>query len=132
MLLLSPTVTFGSFTFADVMSATVSRTPVRAVMDHTDEGPHVGFADVPEFRTLIRLVGRVSKDDVNVPIPGVQGALKLVTTAEGSDRPRRAVSATCTLLDVRYEFSELKGCVRTLEFVAISATSADPISIADA
>ena len=132
MLLLSPAVSFGSFTFTDVVSATVSRSPVRTVTDHADTGPHVAFADVPEYQTTIRVVGRVNKDDLNVPTPGHYATLRLVTTAEGSDRPRRAVSAACTLIESRYDCSELKGCIRTLDFVAVSDGAADPISVADA
>ncbi len=131
MLVLSPTVTFGAFTFADIANAAISRTPSRTVTEFGDLGPHVAFADVPEYQTTLRLVGRVHKDDLAVPTPGQQATLKLVTSAEGSDRPRKQLSATCTLLSVRYDLSEHKGCMRTLDFVAISDGQADPFTLTE-
>jgi len=131
MLLLSPSAAFGALVLQDLVAATVSRVPVRIVAEHTDVGPHVGFADVAEFQTTIRLVGRVLKDDVNVPTPGQSATLTMITTASGSDRPRRKISATCTLLSVKYDFMESKGCARTLEFLATSDGSDDPLSITD-
>jgi len=132
MLLLTPTATFGSIILADLTAATISRTPKRIIADHSDTGPHVAFADVPEFQTLIRLVGRVLKDDVNLLAPGQAATLEITTAATGSDRPRRRLAAASTLVDVKYDFTDAKGCTRTLEFLATSDGNSDPISITDA
>lgn len=132
MLLLNPsTVTLGPHTFSDVVLLTIDRTAERTAEEWSDAGPHPVFADIPEQRTLVRIVRRPERDDLAPPRPGEQHALVFNTSPNLSDADRRRIAiAAAVVTGVTHQVGGPKGAQQTITLTALSADgAADPVTI---
>jgi hypothetical protein len=134
MLILNPReVSFANDTWPNVTLVAIDRTSTRLAVNWTDNGPHPTFADAPEQRVDVQVVMDVEREDVDVPRPGEQGTLTLVTSPTASDAARRQVSMTAVVTGVSHELSLKRGATRTVDLIALSSDGAtDPVTVADA
>lgn len=133
MLLTNPAVVrFGTHVWEDVEMLAVDRQAERTVLEHDDFGPHAVFADVPEQSMRVRIVRRIARDDVNVPVPGDQEEVVFYTSPSGTDAGRKRLKATAVVLSVKHELTPTHAR-QTITLAAVSASgNADPLAIEDA
>ena len=137
MLLLTPEITrFEDLTFDDVASIAIDSGASRLIADHSDLGPHLAFADVPEKRTTIRIERTLrSADATDAPALriGQLGTLIFSPHAETGDAGRSRIAIHCMLTDVKTNpaNSPKHPHRQTLTFLAVSPDggAADPITI---
>lgn len=131
MLVLNPDrVTFGVKEWERVILLAVDRVATRQVVEWTEAGPHVVFADTAEQKVLIKVVSEVVRGEVGGPSPGEAATLTAVLAPTASDVGRRRITAEAVVTAVTHEVSVKKGAVRTVELVAVSPDGAtDPIAI---
>jgi len=123
-------VTIAGEELSHVSVVTVDRKADRVVVEYSDVGPHVAFADVPEQRVTITLVRTLVNEGASGALrPGDKGALTFRTSPSASDAQTREISAEVVITAVEHEVSAKKGAMQTLACVAISPDGAsDPIS----
>lgn len=131
MLILNPpTVRFGPHAFDDVTLLAIDRLAERTVEEWSDFGPHPVFADIPEQRTVIRIVRRLLRDDVSSPRPGDQHTITFRVSPNLSDADRRMISATAVVTSVTHQLGPSKGAQQTLTLTALSPDGAtDPLTV---
>jgi hypothetical protein len=123
-------VTIGGQELSHVGVVTVDRSADRVVVEHSDLGPHVAFADVPEQRVTIVLSRTLVNEGAAGSLrPGDSGTLSFRTAPSASDAQVREVTAEVVITAVKHEVSAKKGAMQTLECVAVSSDgTSDPIS----
>ncbi len=132
MLTLTPAhVTFAGQVWPDVAAISVDRRATREVVEWSDAGPHVAFADCPEQRiditVTMHLTGRAHFD---APRPGQGGDLAFFPAPGGSDGGRIRISTQAVVLGIAHDLAGKKGALRTIRLIAVSPNGAlDPISI---
>lgn len=135
MLILNPpTVQLGPHTLDDVALLAIDRVAHRKAEEWSDAGPHPVFADVPEQRTVVRIVRRLERDDPAPPLPGEQHTLAFHTSPNLSDADRRRISiAAAVVTAVTHQVGggpSGRGAQQTITLTALSPDGAsDPISI---
>jgi len=134
MLVLNPrVVSFGGVVWEDVSAVVVDRSAHRAVQDWSDLGAYAVLVDVPEQSVTVRVVQRVARDDIGLPVPGEMGELVFATSPAGGDTPRKRVRVQCVVLGVTHEISLKNGAVRTVKLAAVSGDGiVDPVVLEDA
>lgn len=96
-------VRFDDLVFEDATSVEVDRTAARLAEDWSDLGPHAGFVDVPELRTVVRITRRLGPDgpgSVPGPLPGRLGELTFYTSPTWSDAGQKRVRIRCVVTQV--------------------------------
>lgn len=133
MLLLSPRkVTFGTLTMENAASVAFDRSATKTVVEWSDLGPHIVFADVPEQRINVAVTHQTERDTPDAPKPGDQGTLTIFTSPAGTDGGRKKITATAIVTGIRHELSLRRAPTRVVEFVLVSVNGvADPIVIED-
>lgn len=132
MLILNPPhVTLGPHTFTDVALLAIDRAAERTAEEWSDAGPHPVFADVPEQRTLIRIVRRPERDDLTPPRPGEQHALTFRISPNLSDADRRRITIPAAVVTaVTHQVGGPKGAQQTITLTALSSDGAtDPVAV---
>jgi len=137
MLLHPPTITFGDLTLDNVLAVAIERTAAREVVDFTDLGPHIAFADVPEQRIALTVIRRPSPPELASLQPGAIGPLAFAAAQSAADAHRIRITARVMLREVRYDLTDgSSGSTpraaprQSLHFLAISPDGlADPITI---
>ena len=133
MLILNPRqVTFAAADWPNVSLLSIDRKATRLAIGWSDGGPYPTFADAPEQRVDVQILMEVEREDINLPRPGDQGTLSLVTSPTATDAGRRRIAMTAVITGIAHELSLRKGAVRTINLTAISPDgAADPITISD-
>lgn len=132
MLILNPpTVQLGPHTLEDVALLAIDRVAHRTAEEWSDAGPHPVFADVPEQRTVVRIVRRLERDDPAPPLPGEQHTLAFHTSPNLSDADRRRISiAAAVVTAVTHQVGGPKGAQQTITLTALSSDGAtDPVAV---
>lgn len=137
MYLLNPeSVVFGGVVLEDVQSVVVNRAAEKSVVEWSDDGPYVVFADVPQQRVGVRIVRRLSREQVTELRPGDEGELRVTVTPSGarSDAGRRVIVATCVVMSVVHELGGAtaaggaRNAVQTIVLEAVSGGGGvDPV-----
>jgi hypothetical protein len=131
MVIIKPTgVTFGVQAWGDVTSVVIDREAEEEVVEWTDAGPHVAFADVVRQRVRVRVERSVgSPSEVDGPKPGEMQTLGVQWSRGHSSAAELAMTARCVVLRVTHEVTG-KGATRRVELVAVSADGVrDPVTI---
>ncbi|MEI7658711.1 MAG: hypothetical protein WCK33_11670 [Phycisphaerae bacterium] len=131
MVIIKPSgVTFGTQAWSDVTSVVIDREAEKAVVEWTDAGPHVAFADVPAQRVTVRVERVVaSPAEVEGPRPGDLQTLGVQWSRGVSSAAELAMTARCVVLRVTHEATG-KGVSRRVELVAVSTDGVrDPVTI---
>lgn len=131
MVIIKPSgVTFGTQAWSDVTSVVIDREAEKAVVEWTDAGPHVAFADVPAQRVTVRVERPVaSPAEVDGPKPGDLQTLAVQWSRGVSSAADLVMTARCVALRVTHEVTG-KGVTRRVELVAVSTDGArDPVTI---
>lgn len=135
MLLLNPRrVRFAGTPWEDVVAVVIDRVATKEVVEWTDLGEHVAFADVPEQRVDIRVVqnlgGVRDGEIIDSPSPCELGELVFHTSPTAGAGGRKRIAVQVVVLRVEHELSLRRGAVRTVRFVAVSSDgSADPLDV---
>ncbi len=135
MLLLNPRmVRFGGEVWTDVTVLAIDRVGTRVIAEWGDQGPHPVFADVPERKTVVRIVQEVGAGGLRAPALGDEQELTARTTPAGSDGEAYELRARCVVTGVAHELSVRRGALRTIELIAVSAAGGggggtDPVSV---
>lgn len=117
-------VTLGGQSLSEVESVLVDEQSQRLVVEHSDDGPHAVFADVPERRVVVKILRRVIGNEVAVPRPGDLGVLSFRSAPTGASASGVAVSATVVVTDVKHEIDRKRGAWQTVLAVAVSSDGA--------
>lgn len=130
MLLMNPEVVrFGTYVWEDVETLAVDRQADRSIVEHDDVGPHAVFADVPEQTVRIRIVRRLSRDDIEAPVPGEKEDLVFYTSPAGTDTGRKRMTTTAVVLGVKHDLSPA-AARQVVTLVAVSASGdAEPVTV---
>jgi hypothetical protein len=130
MLILMPTgVSFANVSWTNVRIVAVTRAAVRAVVEHTDTGPHAAFVDVPAQRTRITVTSELGANDLAPPMLGTSGTLLVRLARAGSDSRLRERRATAVVTAVSYRMNG-NTAERIVEFEAVSGDGAsDPLTL---
>lgn len=133
MLILNPDIVlFDGDALEGVLAVALDRRPAKEVVEFDELGPHATFADVPEQRVELTVRQELRRGDLSLMAPGDEGELELWTAPGASDAGRRKLTAAVVCLRIEHDLTK-KAPVRTIRFIAISATSStDPITITDA
>jgi len=132
MLVLSPRlVRFGAQEWSGVSSVVIDRRVTRAVVEFSDQGPHVAFADAAEVEVRVKVTQTVDEASADGPEAGAQAALSFVSAPGRTGAHRRKVSCSCVVLGVAHEVSERRAGVRTIELVAVSPDggATEPVTV---
>lgn len=122
-------VTIGAESLDYVSSVVVDRRGERVVVEFSDEGPHVAFADIPEQRVVLRLERTVVSGGTGGLAPGDAGELSFVTAPTASTGVERRVTASVVVTNVTHTVDSKRGGRQVIECVAVSSDgSSDPIS----
>ena len=96
-------VRFEDLVFEDVTAVEVDRTAARVAEDWTDLGPHAGFVDVPEVRTVVRITRRLAPEGpgaVPGPLPGRLGELTFYTSPTWSSAGQKRIRIRAVVTQV--------------------------------
>ncbi len=131
MLILNPRdVRFGSVVLDDVRSVAIDRVASREIVEWSDLGPHAVFADAPERKVTIKLVRELTRDGLDVPMPGDSDTLSLRTSPNASDAGGISLSASAMVTRVTHDLLGRGGALQRIEFIAVSESGdVDPVSI---
>ena len=131
MVIIKPTgVAFGVQPWGDVTSVVIDREAAEEVVEWTDAGPHVAFADVTRQRVRVKVERPVgSPSEVDSPRPGEMQTLGVQWSRGHSSAAELALTARCVVVRVTHEVTG-KGVTRRVELVAVSSDGArDPVTI---
>lgn len=130
MVILTPSsVTLNGVELRFVDSVLINRTADRLIVEHTDQGPHVGFVDVPERRATITIRRRVQEDEPTPAKPGDSTTLALVTAESPSAGRGRRVSANAVVTSVTHDTAGTRAAIQTIVLIAFSTDGiADPVT----
>ncbi len=130
MITLSPAnVTLGNVELTHVDAVLLSRTADRLVVEHTDQGPHVGFVDVPERRSTFTIRRRVHEDEPAPAKPGDSLALAFTTAESAAAGRARRVSANVVVTSVINDLASRRAAIQTITAIAFSTDGvADPVT----
>lgn len=130
MIILNPDrVTLGSQELAGVTIVAIDRTARRTAYEWTDIGPHINFADIPEQRTSISIIRRITQTELATPRPGELLALALRISTNASAAESAVISASVVITAVEHSVNASGKATQSIRSVAISATgSGDPIT----
>ena len=138
MLILNPaSVKIAGVEYASVESCAIDRTPHKEVVEWSDNGAFVVFADVPEQKVEIKLTQRLETAAADQLLdllrPGQSVAIEILTSLNSSQARRRKITATCVVRAVRDLVSVGKDLQarRVIELIAISDGSSDPVGQSD-
>ncbi len=123
-------VMFGGRVLGSVGSVSIDRTAAEEVVAFGDRGEHVGFADVPKVRTVVRVVRELRASELDSVKPGEEGLLRVVVSPGRTDAGRVTVEATAVALRVTHAV-EAKSAVQTLVFVAVGGDGGrdEPVTV---
>lgn len=106
----------------------VDRSGDRVVVEHSDEGPHAAFVDVPEQRVTIALTRTIVGEGAGSLRPGDSGVLTFRTAASASDAEVREVSATVVITSIEHKVDSKRGAQQTITCIAVSSDGvSDPV-----
>jgi hypothetical protein len=131
MVIIKPTgVAFGLQPWGDVTSVVIDREAAAEVVEWTDAGPHVAFADVTRQRVRVKVERAVgSPGEMDSPRPGEQQRLGVQWSRGHSSSAELSLTAQCVVVRVTHEVTG-KGVTRRVELVAVSVDGArDPLTI---
>ncbi|MFM9959326.1 MAG: hypothetical protein ACKVZJ_14810 [Phycisphaerales bacterium] len=130
MIILSPSnVTLGTVELTHVDSVLLSRTADRLVIEHTDQGSHVGFVDVPERRSTFTIRRRVQDDEAAPAKPGDSVALAFNTAESAAAGRARRISASVVVTSVINDLAARRSVIQTITAIAFSTDGiADPVT----
>lgn len=130
MIVLAPAnVTLGTVELTHVDSVLLSRGADRLVIEHTDQGPHVGFVDVTERRATFTIRRRVHDDEPAPAKPGDSLALALTTSESATLGRARRVSANVVVTSVINDTASRRAVIQTITAIAFSTDGInDPIT----
>jgi enhancing lycopene biosynthesis protein 2 len=138
MLITTPaTVRFDTLLLDDVTLIAIESSAERAVVEWSDFGPHITFADVPEQRITVKVVRRIARGDLAALAPGQLGELSFVVSPAGTAAAAKKHAAQCVVLGVRYDLAgsaagKQPGAMQVIELVAISSSgSTEPFAVTD-
>lgn len=121
-------------TWSGVSAVVIDRKVTRAVVDWSDDGPHVAFADAAEIEVRVRVTQSLDEASADGPAAGAEGTLRFIAAPGRAGTRRRRVSCACVVLSVSHEVSERRAGVRTIELVGVSADggASDPVTVESA
>lgn len=130
MVILTPSaVTLGGVELRFVDAVLVNRSSDRLVVEHTDQGPHVGFVDVPERRVTITLRRRVQEDEPSPAKPGDSATLTLTTGESAAAGKGRRMTASVVVTGVTHDVGARRAVTQTIAMIAFSTDGiADPVT----
>ncbi len=132
MIWLNPqTVDLGGVALSEVRQVAVDEKPEKLIVDFSDAGPHVAFADVPERRSTVKIRRRVLANETLGIAVGDERVFEMRTSATAGDGSGVIVTATVVVTSVQYRLDRHDGAEQTIEAVAVSADgSTAPVSVA--
>lgn len=133
MIWLSPQeVYLGNIVLDHVESISINRSPHKSVLEWTDLGPHLGFADVPEQRVDVRIEREIVDSESIDLKPGDEVTLTARRATSASAARVVQITATVVILSVDYTLSKTRGARQRIHAIAISSGGlSDPITEQD-
>lgn len=130
MIWISPElVQLGSLVLDNVEMVAIERRARHVVLEQSDLGPHVTFADVPAMRVDVRILRRVVETETLSLQPGDAVALTMRVSAGASAAGIVKITATVVITGIDYELSKSKGGMQRVVATAVSIDGVlDPIS----
>lgn len=133
MILHPSAATFGDLALDNILSVTIERLAAREVVEFSDLGPHVAYADVAEQRIHINVMRRPTPPELGTLRPGDASELVFAAAAGVSDAARIRVRVLCMVREVKYDFNDGSAAPggsrasprQTLTFLALSPEGAD-------
>lgn len=121
-------VTFDGTELGHVRTVVLDRKAERVVVEWSDTGSHVAFADVPEQRVTIALTRTVVEEGAGEIRPGDAGMLSFRTSPSASDAQVREIEAGVVVTAVEHEVSAKTGAMQRISFIAVSEDGeSDPV-----
>lgn len=122
-------VTFDGTELGYVRNVVLDRKAERVVVEWSDTGPHVAYADVPEQRVVLTLTRTVVEEGAGEIRPGDAGMLTFRTSPNASDAQVREIEAGVVVTAVEHEVSAKTGATQRISFVAVSSDGeSDPVT----
>lgn len=122
-------VSFAGTELQSVRAVAVSRTVNRGVSEYSELGPHCVFADVPEQRTKVTVIGSVGADDLAPPALASCGVLEVRVARAPGRMKRKEIRMLAMVTHVSYRATP-GGAERTIELEALSIDGrADPVTV---
>ena len=118
--------TFAGEELGGVTSITLDRKADRLLVEYGDRGPHPAFADVPEQRSVLKVVRTVEADDPGSGLtPGASGLVSFVTAPDRTGVRGERVAMESGVVHVMHAARGARGVGQTIEFVGVSALGTD-------
>jgi len=131
MLVLNPShVRFKGEALEGVSAVSVDRVATREVVEWTELGPHVAFADVAEQRVTLSIVRDVAGEELSGLEPGEQGEVSFIVSRTAADGRRRRVSAEGVVTRIAHKVDVGKRATQTITLIAVSSDGqAEPVAV---
>ena len=111
-----------------VVRVAIDRVSVRTIEGYDETGQYATLVDVARQRVVVRLTQEIDAEQLEMPIPGEQGELRL-TGLSGSDVGTQRVSCACVVESVQNKISDY-GATRTITLIAQSSSGdVDPVAV---
>ncbi|MGP1273640.1 MAG: hypothetical protein ACTS22_09940 [Phycisphaerales bacterium] len=131
MLVLRPeTVSFGGSAWSGVDAVTIERSAARTVDEFGDLGRFMAYADVPEQRVTVQVMGVADRGWSQPVSPGDAGDLVFESSRGRTDGGRSRVTVSCVVVRVKEDW-RVGGASRTVTLVGVSADggASDPVTV---